>query len=247
MQILTETEEPVAWSALRGQQVILWSAPVVALVLLVLFAAFPGFFPPMSPDLPAADVARFYQDHTSWIRFTMVGFNLCGIMIVPFFVLIMAQMMRMREQSRIFAFCYLTSVVAGATLFALSAILFGVAAFRPDRGADLEQLLNDLAWIFFVAPIGMLVSQFVLLALGVYFDDERAPVFPKWVGHYSLLTAVVMAPSACAAVVHSGPLAWDGFVSFWLRNGAFALFCVVMFFVLRNTLRRQAIEAGVPR
>ncbi|MCX4098087.1 hypothetical protein [Nocardia sp. alder85J] len=245
MQVLTTHEERTV-SAVRAQQVILWSSPVVAAVLLVLFATFPGFFPPMSPDLPAAEVARFYQDHTAWIRFSMVGFNLCGIMIVPFFVLIMAQMLRMKGQTRIFAFCYLTSVVAGATLFALSAVLFGVAAFRPDRGADLEQLLNDLAWIVFIAPIGMLVSQFVLLALAVYFDDERAPVFPKWVGHYSLLTAVLMAPAAGAAVFRTGPLAWNGFISFWLRNGAFALFCVVMFVVLRGALRRQAEAEGVP-
>jgi hypothetical protein len=55
-----------------------------------------------------------------------------------------------------------------------------------------------------------------------------------------------MLPSACAAVVRDGPLAWDGLVSFWLRNGAFALFAVVMFFVLRAALRRQAELEGVP-
>jgi hypothetical protein len=106
----------------------------------------------------------------------------------------------------------------------------------------LIQLLNDLAWIVFIAPIGMLVAQFVLLALAVYFDDERDPVFPRWVGHYSVLTAVAMAPSAAAAVCRSGPLAWNGLVSFWLRNSAFALFVIVMFFVLRSSYRRQARE-----
>lgn len=34
-------------------------------------------------------------------------------------------------------------------------------------------------------------------------------------------------------------------MSFWLRNGAFALFVVVMFFVLRAALQRQAVEEGV--
>ena len=36
-------------------------------------------------------------------------------------------------------------------------------------------------------------------------------------------------------------------MSFWLRNGAFALFVVVMFFVLRDVLHRQAVEEGVAR
>ncbi|MEU5877854.1 hypothetical protein [Spirillospora sp. NPDC047279] len=236
---LAGTREASA-SGLRAQQVILWSAPAVALVLLVLFVAFPGFFPPMSPDMSAAEVGAFYRDNTPLVRFSMVGFNLFGILIVPFFVLIMAQMQRMRGQSHIYAFSYLAAVVAGATLFALSNIFFAVAAFRPDRGDDLIQVLNDLAWITFVAPIGMLVAQFVLLALAVHADDRQAPVFPRWVAHYALFTAAAMVPSAASAVYRDGPLAWDGLVSFWLRNGAFALFVVVMFFVLRAALRRQA-------
>ena len=56
-----------------------------------------------------------------------------------------------------------------------------------------------------------------------------------------------MAPAAGAAVFTTGPLAWNGAVSFWLRNGAFALFVVVMFVVLRNVLHRQAVEEGVAR
>jgi hypothetical protein len=65
------------------------------------------------------------------------------------------------------------------------------------------------------------------------------------VAPYSVLTALAMAPSAGAAVFRDGPLAWDGFVSFWLRNGAFALFVVVMFFVLRRAVLRQAVADGV--
>jgi hypothetical protein len=245
MQVLLDNENRTAVSNLRAQQAILWSTPVVAAVLLVLFVSFPGFFPPMSPNMTATQVADFYRDHTAMIRFSMVGFNLCGIMIVPFFVLILAQMQRMKRQSHIFAFSYLAAVVAGATLFALSDILFGVAAFRPDRSADLIQVLNDMAWILFIAPIGMLVAQFVLLALAVYFDDPRDPVFPRWVAHYSLVTAVVMAPSAGAAVFRDGPLAWNGAVSFWLRNIAFAVFVIVMFFVLRSAYDRQARDEAV--
>jgi hypothetical protein len=106
-------------------------------------------------------------------------------------------------------------------------------------------LLNDLAWIVFIAPVGMVVSQFVLLALAVYFDDRADPVFPRWVGHYALATAVAMVPAAGAAVFRTGPLAWDGLLSFWLRNGAFAAFVLVMFFVLRAALHRQAVADGV--
>lgn len=245
MQILEEVRDLPKAGNIKAQWVSLWTAPAVGVVLLVAFVAFPGFWPPMSPQLTADEVASYYGEHTAWIRFSMVTFNLCGIMILPFFTVIVVQMKRMKTQSHVIAYCYLTAVVSGATIFALSNIFFLVAAFRPDRNPDLVMVLNDLAWIVFIAPIGMVVSQFLLLALAVYFDDGPDPVFPRWVGHYSLLTALLMVPAAGAAVFQTGPLAWDGAISFWLRNGAFALFVIVMFFVLRTAVRRQAIEEGV--
>ncbi|HNM85505.1 MAG: hypothetical protein U0Q20_12620 [Mycobacterium sp.] len=245
MQILEEAQDTPRAGNIKAQWVSLWTGPVVGVVLLVAALAFPGFRPPMSPTMPADQVASFYADHTSWIRFSQATFNLCGILILPFFTVIVVQMKRMKNQSHVFAYCYLTAVVSGATIFALSNIFFLVAAFRPDRSPDLIMLLNDLAWIVLIAPVGMVVSQFVLLALAVYFDDRTDPVFPRWVGHFSLITAAAMVPAAGAAVFHTGPLAWDGLLSFWLRNGAFAVFVIVMFFVLRSALHRQAVADRV--
>ncbi len=241
MQILQDVQDTPRAGNIKAQWVSLWTGPVVGLVLLVAALAFPGFRPPMSPTMSADQVASFYADHTSWIRFSQVTFNLCGILILPFFAVIVVQMKRMKNQSHVFAYCYLTAVVSGATIFALSNIFFLVAAFRPERSPDLIMLLNDLAWIVLIAPVGMVVSQFVLLALAVYFDDRTDPVFPRWVGHFSMITAVAMVPAAGAAVFHTGPLAWDGLLAFWLRNGAFAVFVIVMFFVLRTALHQQAV------
>jgi hypothetical protein len=245
VQILEQVQDLPKAGNIRAQWVCLWSGPAVGVVLLVALVAFPGFWPPISPTLPAEKVARFYAENTAWIRFSQVTFNLCGIMVVPFFMVIVAQMKRMHGQSHVFAYCYLTALVSGATFFALSNIFFLVAAFRPERDPELTMLLNDLAWIVFIAPIGMVFCQFMLLAVAVKFDTGPRPVFPRWVGTYSLLTGLAMMPSACAAVFQTGPLAWDGLISFWLRNGAFAAFMVVMFFVLRTAVLRQAVEDGV--
>ena len=49
MQMIAEAEETPQATAFRAQLVLLWSGPVVAAVLLAMFVAFPGFFPPMSP------------------------------------------------------------------------------------------------------------------------------------------------------------------------------------------------------
>ncbi len=65
------------------------------------------------------------------------------------------QMKRLAAQSQAFAYRYLSATVSGATIFALAATFFATAAFRPDRDPELVQVLNDLGWIVFVAPVGM--------------------------------------------------------------------------------------------
>jgi hypothetical protein len=162
--------------------------------------------------------------------------------VLPLFMVIVVQMKRMASQSHVFAYCYLTAAVSGATLFALADIFYLVAAFRPGRSPELIMLLNDMAWMIFIAPVGAFVAMNLLLGAAVYFDDGPQPVFPRWVGHYAVATALAMAPAAGAAAFRTGPLAWNGVVSFWLRNGAFAAFVIVMFFVLRKVLQRQAVE-----
>ncbi|MFS0896912.1 hypothetical protein [Mycolicibacterium litorale] len=228
----------------RTQTIGLWTGLCAGVVVLVGFLVYPGFFPPMSPSMPADEVAAFYRDNATMVRATMITWNLVGIMVLPLFMVIVVQMKRMATQSHVLAYCYLTAAVSGATIFALADIFFLVAAFRPNRSPELVQLLNDMAWIVFVAPVGMLVAQNLLLALAVHLDAGPHRVFPRWVGPFALITGLAMAPAAGAAAFPDGPLAWDGAVSFWLRNGAFVSFVVVMFFVLRTTLRRQAAEEG---
>src|SRR6266702_2150887 len=101
-------------------------------------------------------------------------------------------------------------MVSGVTLFAMADIFWLVAAFRPERNPDLIQLLNDLAWMSFTAPVGTVVVQNLCLALAVRIDSRTAPIFPRWVAPFSVATAVAMIPAAAAAVVRTGPLAWDG-------------------------------------
>jgi len=232
---------------LNVQSISLWLGVLFGAVMLVAFVAFPGFFPPMSPRMSADQVAAFYDEHAGGIRFSMITFNFCGVMLMPLFMVIVYQMKRMATPTQVFAYSYLSAVVGGVTLFALADLFWLIAAFRPERDPHLILLLNDLAWITFTAPVGMIVGQNLCLALGIFFDARPEPIFPRWVGVLSLAVALAIAPSAAAAVVTSGPLAWNGAVSFWLRIGAYAVFLVVMFVVLRSAISREEREAaGLP-
>ena len=152
MHLITRVEDLPRTSNVRTQLIALWITGVSLVILAIAYIAFPGFWPPMSPQLSAADVATFYRDNTATIRFSMVTFNLCGIMLLPLFSVVVVQMKRMTTQNQVFAYVYLSATVSGATIFALADIFFATAAFRPNRDPDLILVLNDLGWIVFVAP-----------------------------------------------------------------------------------------------
>ena len=228
----------------RAQRISLWITPLFGGILLIAFVSFSGLFPPMSPELTAEQVAAFYARNAAMVRFSMITFNLCAIMLVPFFMTIVVQIKRMVLPSHLLAYCYLCGIAGGATLFAIADIFWRIAAFRPDRNPQLIQLLNDMAWLVFTAPVGMVVVAKLCLALAVFLDIGVAPIFPRWVAYVNIATAVATTPAACAVIFRTGPLAWDGAVSFWLRIGAFALNIAVMFVVLRAAINRQASEGA---
>jgi hypothetical protein len=226
----------------RAQRISLWITPLFGGILLIAFISFPGFFPPMSPEATADQVAAFYVQNSAMIRFSMITFNLCAIMLVPFFMTIVLQIKRMSLPSNLLAYSYLACIAGAATLFAIADIFWLIAAYRPDRNPELVLLLNDMAWLVFIAPVGMVVVANLCLALAVYLDAHPEPIFPRWVAYFSIATAVAMAPAACAVIFKTGPLAWDGVISYWLRLGAFALNIAVLFVVLRRAINRQMSE-----
>ena len=86
------------------------------------------------------------------------------------------------------------------------------------------------------------MPQCVFLALAIYLDRQARPVFDAWVAHFNLLIAVALAPAAFVALSLTGPLAWDGLLSFWVRNGAVVVWLTVMTIVLGRNLYRQRRE-----
>jgi hypothetical protein len=216
--------------------------PIFGVVLLIGFSVCPGFFLSVSPTMTAEQVAAFYRDNLGAIRATMILLNLVGVGFIPFFMVIVVQMLRMAVPSRAFAYSYLSAAASGGTLLALADLAWLNAAARPERDPQLTMLLNDLGWFFLITPVGFIIAQNLCLALSIYMDARRKPVFPHWVGHFNIVTALFMGPGAFAIVRKTGPLAWNGVLSFGVRLASFGVYLAVMFFVARAAIKQQAFE-----
>jgi hypothetical protein len=227
-----------------GELILFWTLPAAAIIWISAFFLFPGFTPPMSPTMSADQVAAFYRDPENLprIRYSMILFNWFGVCLVPILILLVMQIRRMAHRTPIFSYCMLGCVAGGPTLFLIANVCWLLAAFRPERKPELTQMLNDFAWITFTTVVPFLIAQCVILALAIYFDDPSHPVFPRWVAHFNLLVAAALTPAAFVGLALTGPLAWDGTLSFWLKNIAIAVWIVVMAVVLGQAIYREHAE-----
>jgi hypothetical protein len=228
-----------------GELILLWTLPALATIRVSAFFLFPGFLHPMSPTMSAEEVAGFYRDQTARIRYSMILFNWFGVGLIPIVMLLVMQIRRMAHRTPILSYSLLACAGGPPSLFLIANMFWLLAAFRPERAPELTQLFNDLAWVTFTILVPYLIAQCLLLALAIYWDHQAQPVFKPWVALFNLLIAAALTPAAFTAMTFTGPVAWDGLLSFWVKNIAITVWIIVMGIVLGQTIRRQRVEDRV--
>jgi hypothetical protein len=197
--------------------------------------------------MTAEEVAAFYRDpgNLPRIRYSMIIFNWFCVCLIPVLALLVLQIRRMGHRTPILSYCMLGCAAGGPTLFLIADLFWLLAAFRPERDPQLILLFNDLAWVTFTSQVGFLIAQSLVLAAAIYLDRSAQPVFKPWVAHFNLLVAAALMPAAFVGAALEGPIAWDGWLSFWVKNGAIALWIVVTGVVLAQAIRNQRLEEAV--
>lgn len=228
-----------------GELILFWTLPVIAIIWVSAFFLFPGFLHPMSPRMSAQAVADFYRNDTARIRYSMILFNWFGVGLIPTVILLAMQVRRMAHRTPILSYSLIACAGGPPCLFLIANMYWLLGSFRPERAPELTQLLNDLAWVTFTILVPYLIAQCLLLALAIYWDHQEQPVFRSWVAYFNLLVAAALAPAAFTALSMRGPIAWDGLLSFWVKNVAIALWIVVMGVVLGQAIRRQRSDDQV--
>jgi len=189
-----------------------------------------GLVPAPSAADSAAKIAAFYRDNTDSIRAGLLMAMIGSALMLPFLVLIMVQLKR--DDARLAPLAY-TQLVAGATfflMFLIPVVLWGVAAFRPDRPAASTQLINDTASTIFYWAVSPGVVECAAMGIAVLMARSEHTSFPRWVGYLDLAVAVAYAGGAPAIFVKTGAFGWDGLFSLWLPFAGFTAWLATTFF-----------------
>lgn len=221
------------------QRICAWCGPAYILFYMIgLLTA--GMVPPPSPSLSALEIAEFYRGDTDMIRLGVVIAFVASILYLPFSIVITVQMLRMQGRSLILALLQLGGAVASTLILLVPPLLWITAAFHPERSPDVTQALNDLAWIMVIITLNTFMVQYIAIALAIFQDRARVPVFPRWLAFINLWVCFMFIPGPLLAFVHSGPFAYSGLLCFWAPLAAFVAWFLTMFAGLLGAIRQEA-------
>lgn len=222
-----------SWGSSR--QVLLvcaWCAVVELLTGVVgLFIA--GVLPlPLGPDNTAEEVVAFYSRgvHVPFgFMLASLGFALMAPLAAGLSYVMQADP---TAGSRILGYAQLSGATSISLIMPCAMVMMATAALRPDRIPDATVMLNDMAWLLFVTPVGVFIVQNV--AIATYTLRSPTSLFPRWYGYLNLWVGFTFSFDGLSLIYPDGPFGWNRPLIFWLALTSFAIFLAASWFVLRR-------------
>jgi hypothetical protein len=225
--------------SVRSQRMCTLSGPLAFVAVGVGIWPVAHFLPPLLPSASAEDIAAIYRANPDGIRLGAILFMVGASLFIPFFTQFSVLMKRMEGENTPLALTQAIGAAVVVTLFFLPGIMFSLAAFRPERPAEMLQLVNDLGWLLLVIPVMPAFVQTMAIGLAILSDEKPVPVMPRWTGYFSIWLAVLFLPGCLAAMFKSGPFAWNGLLAFWLPVGMFGFWAVTMTFPMLKAISQE--------
>lgn len=231
----------------RLQKIWLWALVVgMGGVFGVGWVALAGYIPPHAPNASAIEIAELYRNNATSIRSGLILAMFASTFMLPFVALLYVQLRRIERVNNAPPINSMIQVVGGTIALTVGVILptmlWAAASFRPERSPELTQLLNDIAWIFFIAPFAPFATQNLAIAFGILGDRQPVPLFPRWLGWTNLWILFTALPAFLIFFFKTGPFAWNGIMAFWVPLILFFALLVVMIIYLFKAIGRADYE-----
>jgi len=197
------------------------------------------FIPPPGP-WPGEDhiTAQFYRADLDFKRLAVISLIIGGTMFIPFGAAIADRLRRRGGIGIPLAQCQFGAAVASATLMMVFGPFLLTVMLRPDLPdviVRFSSLVTWMAWAGLWEPGALQAFSVAVVVLG---DKSLSPVFPRWVGWYSLFMAFGSMMGCLIPFFTDNAFAWDGAIAFWVAATNFFVWFAIMLGQFHVTYRR---------
>jgi len=230
----------------KSQRAILWWGIGLAVAYAVALIFLMKMVPPPAADWSADEVAEFYRDNSTSIRWGAVVSGWTGAFMMPILAVVAIQMARVETGgAKIWAALSLVSGALMSLFLALPPIFWGAAAFTAEREPEITALAHQIGLLTLTTTDQYYIFLWVgvtVLCLRPATQLVKHNPFPRWWGYLSLWITVMFEAGAFAFVPKTGMLSWSGLLVFWSPLSLFGVWISVQCWLLFRALRGQEAE-----
>lgn len=233
----------------RAQRFMLWWG----FLMMIAFGLSYGFLIKLIPLNPATDtpemVAATYQLNSQSIRLGAVICSWCAAFAVPIYVVLAAQCSRLEKGVPIWSMLQFGGGMMMTIFLVLPPLFWGVAAFSPERPAEITMIMHELANLTLTTTDQYFIFNMVPIAyLALSRRDHPLNPFPLWYGYFVIWGALMFELGAFAFLPRTGPFAWNGLFVFWFPFCIFGVWMTTTLIVMLKAIREQEMAlADAPR
>ncbi len=240
----------------RNELACAWIAAICLGFTAIGFFAISGYVPPPGANETPAQIAQFYADNQSRIQvglvLTFLSWTGWGILVAA----LSSQMARIEGRTAVLSQLQTIAGCMGWACLLFPTMFLAIASYRPERSAETTQTLHDLGWITAFMPLVPFAVMAIAIAVATFQDRSAEPVYPRWFAYANLWAALLFAPGVFLIFFKTGPLAYDGFLVFWIPFVIFGAWILLLAWGVRcaallelqrtsDTVSEQAVAVTV--
>jgi MFS family permease len=228
----------------RKQRIVLWWSLGLLAICGFGFGVLMHMIPPPHASWSAGRVARFYRENRTSIRIgaTVAGWT-SGFMI-PFSVVVAAQIARQEEGRKIWAALALVSGAVTSIFIAIPPLAWGAAAFAPERAPQITAMMHQFGTLTYITTDQLYIGMWVAVVVACFTTpaNVKHSPFPRWWGYASAWIILMFEFGAFAFIPHTGPLSWRGVLVFWFPIILFGSWLLIQAYLILRALKGQQRE-----
>lgn len=224
-----------------------WCGVISIVLLIVGMGPVAHLSPPPSPMITAADITTHIQQYAPDMQLGMFLVNIAVALSIAMVVGISMEIRRIEASpTPVLSYIHMMSGTVASLFLMLPAMTMSVAAYRLDRAPETLLLLHDLSTFFTFLPFSVATLEALVVAVAIFADRSARPVFPRWLGYYTVVTGLSYMPMGLIGFAKDGWLASNGLLGWIVPTALVAPWYLMMgiFLIARGGLPTAKVRRG---